>query len=141
MAAAFSEAPDALQGGSMGWRPSDRLPTIFGEALKSMKSGEISAVLRSANGFHILRLNDRRGGPAPASVQQTQVRHILLKTNELISENEVRRRLRVLKERLENKADFAELARVHSEDASASRGGFGMDTAWGYGARFERAYE
>jgi peptidyl-prolyl cis-trans isomerase SurA len=55
------------------------------------------------------------------------VRHILLKTNELISENEARNRLRILKERLENKADFAELARVHSEDASASRGG---DLGW-----------
>jgi peptidyl-prolyl cis-trans isomerase SurA len=127
VAAAFSEAPDALQGGSMGWRPGDRLPTIFHEALKSMKPGDVSAVLRSANGFHILKLNDRRGGPAPSSVQQTHVRHILLKTNELVSENEVRNRLRILKERLENKADFAELARVHSEDASASRGG---DLGW-----------
>jgi peptidyl-prolyl cis-trans isomerase SurA len=60
-------------------------------------------------------------------VQQTRVRHILLKTNELVSENEARNRLRTLKERLENKADFAELARVHSEDASASRGG---DLGW-----------
>ncbi|MDB5925478.1 MAG: PpiC-type peptidyl-prolyl cis-trans isomerase [Betaproteobacteria bacterium] len=127
VAAAYSEAPDALQGGSMGWRPGDRLPTIFHDALKSMKPGDVSAVLRSANGFHILKLNDRRGGPVPASVQQTHVRHILLKTNELISENEARNRLRILKERLENKADFAELARVHSEDASASRGG---DLGW-----------
>jgi peptidyl-prolyl cis-trans isomerase SurA len=127
VAAAYSEAPDALQGGSMGWRPGDRLPTIFYDALKSMKPGEVSPVLRSANGFHILRLNDRRGGPAAASVQQTHVRHILIKTNELISENEARNRLRILKERLENKADFAELARVHSEDTSASRGG---DLGW-----------
>jgi len=127
VAAAFSEAPDALQGGAMGWRASDRLPTIFHEALRSMKPGDTSGVLRSANGFHILKLNDRRGGAAQPSVQQTHVRHILLKTNELVSENEVRSRLRILKERLENKADFAELARVHSEDASASRGG---DLGW-----------
>ena len=127
VAAAFSEAPDALQGGAMGWRPGDRLPTIFAEALKSMKPGEVSPVLRSANGFHILRLNETRGGRTAASAEQTRVRHILLKTNELVSENEARSRLRVLKERLENKADFAELARVHSEDASASRGG---DLGW-----------
>ena len=127
VAAAFSEAPDALQGGAMGWRAGDRLPAIFYDALKTMKPGDVSPVLRSANGFHVLKLNDRRGGQVTASVQQTHVRHILLKTNELVSETEARNRLRVLKERLENKADFAELARVHSEDASASRGG---DLGW-----------
>jgi peptidyl-prolyl cis-trans isomerase SurA len=127
VAAAFSEAPDALQGGGVGWRAGDRLPSIFHDALKSMKPGDVSAVLRSANGFHIIKLNDRRGGAVQPSVQQTRVRHILLKTNELVSENEVRNRLRILKERLENKADFAELARVHSEDTSASRGG---DLGW-----------
>jgi len=132
VAAAFSEAPDALQGGSMGWRAGERLPTIFYDALKTMKPGQISGILRSPNGFHVLRLNERRGGASaaplgPATVQQTRARHILLKTNELVSENEARNRLRTLKERLENKADFAELARVHSEDASASRGG---DLGW-----------
>jgi peptidyl-prolyl cis-trans isomerase SurA len=128
VAAAFSEAPDALQGGLMGWRAGERLPTLFYDALKSMKQGEVSEILRSGNGFHILRLNERRAstpGAAqlPSSVQQTRVRHILLKTNELVSENDARSRLRTLKERLENKADFAELARVHSEDASAAKGG------------------
>ena len=130
LAAAYSEAPDALQGGSMGWRPGDRLPTIFFDALKSMKPGDLSPVLRSANGFHIFKLNERRGSTsdqAPVSVQQTRARHILIKTNELVSETEARNRLRVLKERLENKADFSELARVHSEDTSASRGG---DLGW-----------
>lgn len=132
VAAAFSEAPDALQGGLMGWRAGERLPTLFYDALKSMKQGDVSEILRSGNGFHILRLNDRRattpgGAQVPSSVQQTRVRHILLKTNELVSENEARSRLHTLKERLENKADFAELARVHSEDASAAKGG---DLGW-----------
>ena len=127
VAASYSEAPDALQGGAMGWRAGDRVPTIFYEALKTMNPGDVSPVLRSANGFHILKLNARRGGAALPTVQQTRVRHILLKTNELVSENEARNRLRILKERLDNKADFAELARVHSEDASASRGG---DLGW-----------
>lgn len=127
VAASFSEAPDALQGGSMGWRAGDRLPTIFFDAVKDLKAGDVSPILRSANGFHILKLNDRRGGQGPLVVQQTHVRHILLKTNELVSETEARNRLRALKERLENKADFAELARIHSEDASASKGG---DLGW-----------
>ncbi len=128
VAAAFSDAPDALQGGLMGWRAGERLPTIFYDALKTMKHGDTSALLRSANGFHIIRLNERRGGAGlgvlgPGNVQQTRVRHILLRTNELVSEAQARNRLRVLKERLENNADFGELARVHSEDASAARNG------------------
>jgi peptidyl-prolyl cis-trans isomerase SurA len=134
IAASYSEAPDALSGGAMGWRPADRLPTIFYDAVKSLKLGETSGVLRSANGFHIVRLNERRStapqGAAsapPTNVEQTRVRHILIKTNELVSETEARNRLLVLKERLENKTDFAELARAHSEDASASRGG---DLGW-----------
>src|SRR4051812_5891300 len=108
VAASFSEAPDALQGGAMGWRPGDRLPTIFSDALKGMKPGDVSSVLRSANGFHIIKLMERRGSQAAVKVQQSHVRHILLKSNELLSENEARNRLRGLKERLENKADFGE---------------------------------
>jgi peptidyl-prolyl cis-trans isomerase SurA len=131
IAASYSEAPDALQGGAMGWRPGDRLPTIFYDAIKTMKPGELSPILRSPNGFHIVKLNERRGSAqsaaGPNSVTQTRARHILIKTNELVSETDARNRLRVLKERLENKADFAELARVHSEDSSASRGG---DLGW-----------
>lgn len=127
VAAAFSEAADALQGGMMGWRHSARLPTLFTEALRSMRPGELGPILRSPNGFHLLRLNDKRGGGAPVMVQQTRARHILIKTNELVSENEARNRLRNLKERLENNADFAGLARAHSEDASATKGG---DLGW-----------
>lgn len=127
VAVAFSEAPDALQGGVMGWRQSSRLPALFTEALKPLRAGEVSPILRSANGFHILRLNDKRGGGAPVIVQQTHARHILLKTNELVSESEARSRLLALKERLENKGDFGALARAHSEDASATKGG---DLGW-----------
>ena len=127
VAASFSDAPDALQGGGMGWRDANRLPALFTDALQKMQSGEVTALLRSANGFHVLRLNERRGGGAPVIVNQTRARHILIKTNELVSEDEARRRLVGLKERLDNKADFAELARAHSEDASAVKGG---DLGW-----------
>jgi len=127
VAAAFSEAPDALQGGMMGWRQASRLPTLFTDALKTVSAGELSPILRSPNGFHILRLNDKRGGGPPVIVQQTRARHILIKTNELVSETEARSRLRNLKERLENNADFGALARAHSEDASATKGG---DLGW-----------
>jgi len=123
IAATFSDAPDAEKGGSMGWRELAQLPTIFANAVKELKPGQVSGVLRSANGFHILRVNERRGQSAPLIVSQTHARHILIKTSELVSENDAKERLIKLKERLDNNADFAELARLRSEDASASRGG------------------
>lgn len=127
VAAAFSDGPEALQGGLIGWRESNRLPGLFLDALRPLQAGGMTDLLRSPNGFHILKLNERRGGAAPIMVQQTRARHILIKTNELVSETEARNRLLTLKERLDNKADFAELARAHSEDGSASRGG---DLGW-----------
>ena len=127
VAATYSDAPDALQGGAMGWREAARLPTLFLETVKILKPGQVSPLLRSANGFHLLQLNERRGSTAPVIVRQTHARHILIKTNELVPQAEARRRLVSLKERLDNKADFAELARLHSEDTSASRGG---DLGW-----------
>ena len=125
--ATFSDAPDALQGGVLGWRDSERLPALFVDALRPLKTGDVAPILRSPNGFHILKLNDRRGVSGQVMVRQTRARHILIKTNELVPEAEARRRLEGLRERLENKADFAELARLHSEDASGIKGG---DLGW-----------
>lgn len=127
VAASFSDAPDAVQGGAMGWREMARLPAIFADAVKGLKPGEISNVLRSPNGFHIVRVNEWRGQDQPLIVSQTHPRHILIKTSELVSENEAREHALKLKERLDNNADFAELARLQSEDGSASRGG---DLGW-----------
>jgi peptidyl-prolyl cis-trans isomerase SurA len=127
VAASFSEAPDAVQGGAMGWRELTRLPSIFAEAVKTMKPGDVSPILRSPNGLHIVRLNGRRGQDTPVIVSQTHPRHILIKTSEVVSESEARERMIKLKERLDNNADFAELARLQSEDGSASRGG---DLGW-----------
>jgi peptidyl-prolyl cis-trans isomerase SurA len=125
IAASYSDAPDALNGGALGWRTQDRLPALFAGALRSMKSGEVSEVLRSPAGFHVLKLLERRdavGGDAP--VTQTRVRHILIRTNEVVSESEARRRLQDIRERVVNgQVQFADMARVHSDDASSGRGG------------------
>jgi len=126
VSATFSDAPEALQGGSLGWRDAGRLPSLFVDALESMKLGQVSGLLRSSNGFHILKLIDQRGA-APVLVQQTHARHILVKTNEVISESEARNRLTGLRERIEHGSDFAELARLQSQDASAPKGG---DLGW-----------
>ena len=127
IAATYSDAPDALQGGNLGWRPSGRLPSLFLETLEKLQPGEVSDILRSPNGFHIVKLLEKRGKAAVAGVQQTHVRHILLRAREGLSEAEARDRLRRLRERILGGGDFAELARTNSEDASASKGG---DLGW-----------
>ncbi len=127
VAASYSDAPDALQGGEMGWRSPGRLPTLFVEALGKVKVGEVSDIVRSPAGFHILKLIDKRGNNTPVVVEQTRARHILIRLNEVVSETEARNRLNDLQDRVENGADFTELARLHSDDASAARGG---DLGW-----------
>ncbi len=127
VAATYSDAPDALQGGTLGWRPAARLPTLFLEALQQMKPGDVSDILRSPNGFHLVKLLEKRGKPAAGGVQQPHVRHILIRAREGLSESEARERLRRLRERIVGGADFAEIARTQSEDASASKGG---DLGW-----------
>ena len=140
VAATYSDAPDATQGGSLGWRPSGRLPALFLDALDKLQPGEVSDILRSPNGFHIVKLLEKRGRAAAQGVQQTRVRHILLRAREGLSEGEARERLQRLRERINGGADFAELARLHSEDASAAKGG---DLGWVAGGdtvpEFERA--
>ena len=124
LAASYSDAPDALQGGQLGWRPEERLPDVFSTAAKGMRPGEVSGVLRSPGGFHILKLVERRGMDEGAPVEQTRARHILVRTNEVVSEADARRRLADIRERIVTGGrDFAEQARLHSEDGSASRGG------------------
>ncbi|MFY9316836.1 MAG: peptidylprolyl isomerase [Burkholderiales bacterium] len=124
VAAGYSDAPDALQGGAMGWRAEDRLPELFAGAVRGLKAGEVSGVLRSPGGFHVVKLLERRGSEDGAPVQQTRARHILIRTSEVVSEADAQRRLRDLRERIvTGGADFAELARLHSADGSASRGG------------------
>lgn len=145
LAASFSDAPDALAGGNMGWRSHDRLPEVFATALKDLRPGEITPVLRSPAGFHVLKLLERRGGASALSaapVQQTHARHILIKTNEVVSENDAKRRLTDLRERIVNGGDFAEFARLQSEDSTAAKGG---DLDWVYKGdtvpEFERAMD
>ncbi len=127
ISATYSDAPNALQGGELGWRAPGRLPNIFVQAVATMKDGDVSSVLRSPNGFHILKLLERRSSVQQVVVQQTKARHILVRLNEVVAEVEAKRRLTEIRERIVKGADFAEQARLQSEDASSVRGG---DLGW-----------
>ena len=123
VAARYSDSGDALEGGRLGWRGPAQLPELFVLALVGMAPGDVSDVLRSPNGFHLLRLNESRGG-SQRTVNQYRIRHILIRPDDVQSEDEVRQRLALLRQRIENGADFAELARANSMDpGSRARGG------------------
>jgi peptidyl-prolyl cis-trans isomerase SurA len=133
MAATYSDASDALQGGVVGWRQPERLPPVFAEALVKLKPGQVTPVIKSVGAFHILKAVDRRSvaeAQAAASVQQTHARHILIKVTPTMSAADAKRKLTELKERLDNNAaKFEELARLFSNDGSAAKGG---DLGWLY---------
>jgi len=127
VAAGFSDASDALTGGNLGWRPAARLPTVFVETVRAMKIGDVSPVLRSAAGFHIVKLLDRRSHDKPAMVEQTHARHILIRVNEITSEADAKAKIDRIKDRIDGGAQFDEMARLNSEDATSAKGG---DLGW-----------
>ena len=123
VAAGSSDAQDALKGGDLGWLPGDRIPPLFANELQTLPVGQATDVLRSPSGFHILKLVEKRSGNAPVVITQTHARHILIKTSEIVSENEAKNRLMEIKQRIENGADFAAQAKRYSQDGSAQQGG------------------
>lgn len=129
LAATYSDAPDALKGGGLGARPLNRLPALFAEVVVKLKDGEVGPLLRSPNGFHLVKLVAKRGGAALPPVEQTHVRHILIKVNEVVSETEARHKLEGLYDRIKHGEKFEELAKLYSQDGSASKGG---DLGWIY---------
>ncbi|MBS1270400.1 MAG: Chaperone SurA [Gammaproteobacteria bacterium] len=118
-AISYSQANDALDGGVLGWRAPSQLPDLFLNALNNIGPGEVTQVIRSPNGFHILRLNDVEG-KAPRKVIQHKVRHILVRTDEFTSVQEAAQRLEQIRNRIVNGDDFGELALAHSDDTISS---------------------
>lgn len=127
IAAQYSDSQDASSGGDLGWRTPARLPTVFVEVLKGMQKGAVSPVLRSPGGFHIVKLNDSRSRNQPTIVDQTHVRHILVRVNETTSEADGKAKIDRIRERIVSGAKFGDQARVNSEDASSTKGG---DLGW-----------
>ncbi|GMR08509.1 MAG: peptidylprolyl isomerase [Gammaproteobacteria bacterium] len=123
LAMSTSDGRQALEGGDLGWRKLQQVPSLFVDAVAKMQAGDISPLIRSPSGFHIIKILEVRGGEQHF-VKQTQVRHILLKTNEITSDEDARIRLGQLRIRLQGGDDFSELARSHSQDTgSAIKGG------------------
>lgn len=123
LAIAHSSGQQALTGGDLGWRKRNQVPTLFSSLVTKMQPAEISDIIRSPSGFHILKLNSRRGEDTHM-VHQTQARHILIQTDEITSDFDARNRLQELRKQILQGDDFADLARAHSADkGSASEGG------------------
>lgn len=128
VAAEYSDAADARNGGIIEWRPVAQLGPSFAQLLESMQLDEITPVIQSPNGFHIFKLLGRRAQEVPTVIiDQTHARHVLIKINELTSENEGKQKILAIKARLDNGENFEEVAKLYSEDSSASAGG---DLGW-----------
>ena len=126
-AAAKSDGQNALDGGRLGWRKASQLPTIFADQVLGLSVGDISQIIRSPSGFHIVKLLDRRSSDTHV-VTQTHARHILIKTNKVVTSRDAKMRLESLRERVVHGEDFGKLAQTHSDDpASAANGG---DLGW-----------
>lgn len=122
MAVASSDGQNALDRGDLGWRKINEIPSLFGPSLREMEVGDISPLITSQSGYHVISLTDQRSGDQ-VLVEQHNTRHILLSPNELVSDEEALNRIRQLKYRLEEGEDFAQIARQHSDDRGSALDG------------------
>lgn len=134
LAREYSDAPEGRNGGALGLRPLDRYPALFVNATRSTPVGDVVGPLRSPAGWHILRVQERTRGGAPAIAIQSHARHILLRVGNGVTEAEAAHRLEELRQRITSgQASFEALAREYSQDASSKDGG---DLGWAYSGRF-----
>ncbi len=127
-------------GGAMGLRPSERYPTLFVDSTQNMKAGEIAGPLRSGAGFHVLKVLEKRQGEAPAiMLTQTRARHILLRTTPQLTQSQAQAQLQKIKQSISSgRSTFADMAREHSQDGSATGGG---DLGWASPGQFVPEFE
>lgn len=127
----YSDSPNALEGGDLGWRAADQIPPGFANTIRAMQPGQVIGPLRGPSGFQLLKLVETRNGDAAEGAQmvtQFQARHILIRTSDTIDDKTAKAKLETLRARITGGADFADLASRNSEDtASKPRGG---DLGW-----------
>ena len=138
IAIAHSNAQDALQGGDLGWRKAAQMPVLFADAIEAIAPGEITAPLRSGAGFHILKVYKIRDA-SEKIIEQSKVRHILISPSEILSDDEALTKLRNIRQQIINGADFAALAKEHSEDTGSMLAGGDLD--WSLPGRFVSEFE
>jgi len=131
----FSDAPDALDGGDLGWRRLDEVPPAFADAVATLKPGETTAALRGPTGFHILKLVDTRQ-PGRQIVTEYHARQILIKPSEIVTPEQAEKKAQDLYTRIvDKKEDFAKLAKDESKDTTTANNGGDMGwfakDAWG----------
>ncbi|MFT6034294.1 MAG: peptidyl-prolyl cis-trans isomerase SurA [Arenicella sp.] len=118
----YSEAGDAKDGGVIGWRTAEQLPEVFLAAVKDLEAGQVSQVIASPNGLHILKLLERKGDKT--EIIQTQVSHILIKADSKVAKSQASKKLFDLRQRILDGESFEDLARIYSDDTgSAATGG------------------
>ncbi len=128
MAVRHSDSQAALEGGALGWLKGSELPTLFFDIMDTLEAGEVSPPVRNVSGFHIVKINELRSANQHSEIEQTNVRHILIIPNEIIDDATARQRLEEAGERIEAGEDFAELAKLMSDDpGSVNEGG---DMGW-----------
>lgn len=128
MAIRHSDSQAALEGGALGWLKGSELPTLFFDIMDNLEAGEVSPPVRNVSGFHIVKINELRSANPHSEIEQTNVRHILIIPNEIIDDATARQRLEEAGERIEAGEDFAELAKLMSDDpGSVNEGG---DMGW-----------
>ena len=138
LAVAYSNGQQALEGGSLGWRKGSELPSLFADVAPGLSKGQVAEPVRNASGFHLIKLDDRRGGDAIME-KQTHARHILLTTNEVLDDGSAKEKLKAIRERILAGEDFAAVAKAVSEDPqSALEGG---DLGWTGPGNFVPAFE
>ncbi len=138
LAATYSSDQNALEGGSLGWRKATELPTLFSDVVTKMKVGEASELIRSGAGFHIIRLDEKRGDVVKFE-DQTLVRHILVQPSEIRSEKQTKDLMNEIYQKLVDGENFKQLARQHSEDpGSKMEGG---ELGWSAPDTFDPAFE
>jgi len=138
LAATYSSGQKALEGGFLGWRTSAELPTLFSETVSSLKIGETSDLIRSGAGFHILRLNDKRGNTVKF-MDQTLARHILVQPSEIRTEKQAELLIKDIHKRLLDGEDFKQLARQYSEDPGSKMDGGNL--GWANPGEYDPAFE
>ena len=127
LAVSYSDGQSALEGGTIGWRSGDQLPTLFADIVPGMQAGQFSEPVRSASGYHLIKLDEVRGGEIIIE-DQTHLRHILIVPNEVLDDESARQRLIMIREQIIEGDDFEAIATVVSEDpGSAANGG---DLGW-----------